>query len=359
MTIFIVSVAMVLIVSALCSLSEAAIYAVRLPYVRQISESGSRAGQILTDFKENMERPISAILIINTVANTAGAAIAGAQARLLFGEASLIWFSLAFTLAVLFLSEIIPKVAGVVYNRHVATVIALPWAFAVKLLFPLIWITQHVSRFLKPVESVIAPEEEVHHFAMLSAEEGSIMPHEAEMVSNVLRLDQLKVRDLMTPRPVVFKLASDTTLEQVARKITQWNHSRIPVYDSDDPESWNGFVFARDVLAALANDRFNSRIDELCKPLYFVSEETPGHVLLRTFLKRRTHLFGVVDDYGDITGIVTLEDVLESLIGEEIVDETDSAVDMQEVAQRRKRELFRRMGERDSIVDRGDAEDPR
>ena len=297
-------------------------------------------------------------VFINTAANTAGAAIAGAQARLLFGETSLIWFSVVFTLAVLFLSEIIPKVAGVVYNRHVATAIAAPWAVTVKILFPLIWLTQHVSRFLKPDESVIAPEEEVHHFAMLSAEEGSIMQHEAEMVSNVLRLDQVKTRDVMTPRPVVFKLASDTTLGQLSRKITEWNHTRVPIFDPNDPDSWKGFVFARDVLAGLAADRFDSTLEQFCKPLFFVSEDTPGHVLLRTFLKRRTHLFGVVDTYGDITGIVTLEDVLESLIGEEIVDETDSAVDMQEVARRRKQDLFRKMGERDSMVGGGDAEDP-
>ena len=270
----------------------------------------------------------------------------------------MIWFSVVFTLAVLFLSEIIPKVAGVVYNRHVATAIAAPWAVTVKILFPLIWLTQHVSRFLKPDESVIAPEEEVHHFAMLSAEEGSIMQHEAEMVSNVLRLDQVKTRDVMTPRPVVFKLASDTTLGQLSRKITEWNHTRVPIFDPNDPDSWKGFVFARDVLAGLAADRFDSTLEQFCKPLFFVSEDTPGHVLLRTFLKRRTHLFGVVDTYGDITGIVTLEDVLESLIGEEIVDETDSAVDMQEVARRRKQDLFRKMGERDSMVGGGDAEDP-
>ena len=126
MTVFVASIAIVLIASAFCSLSEAAIYAVRLPFVRQVAEAGNRAGVILTGFKENMERPIAAILIINTAANTAGAAVAGAQARVLFGESALIWFSLLFTLAVLFISEIIPKVVGVVYNRSAATLVARP-----------------------------------------------------------------------------------------------------------------------------------------------------------------------------------------------------------------------------------------
>lgn len=176
------------------------------------------------------------------------------------------------------------------------------------------------------------------------------MPHEAEMVSNVLRLDQVTTRELMTPRPVVFKLASDTTLKQLAHEVDQWNHTRVPIYDADDPEVWKGFVFSRDVLAALAQDRFDLTVADFCKPLFYVSEETAGHVLLRTFLKRRTHLFGVVDSYGDITGIVTLEDVLESLLGEEIVDETDSVVDMQEVARRRRRDFLREMGEESSIL---------
>ncbi len=340
MMIFILSVTVVLVVSALCSLSEASIYAVRLPFVRRLSASGSRAGAILTDFKQNMELPIAAILIINTAANTAGAAVAGAQARLLFGEGSLVWFSLVFTLGVLFLSEIIPKVAGVVYARPVAKLIAQPWAIAIKILSPLIWLTQRASKLLKPKVSFIAPEEEVHHFAMLSAEEGSIMQHEAEMVSNVLRLDRQVARELMTPRPVVFKLSSQTTLREIAKTVADWTHSRVPVYDTDDPESWIGIVLARDVLAALASDRFDATVADLHKELFFVAEETPGHELLRSFLKRRTHLFGVVDEFGDVTGIVTLEDVLESLIGEEIVDESDAAVDMQEVARRRKKELF-------------------
>jgi len=357
MTIFAVSIAIVLIASAFCSLSEAAIYAVRLPYVRQVAETGNRAGIILAGFKENMERPIAAILIINTAANTAGAAVAGAQARVLFGESALIWFSVFFTLAVLFISEIIPKVVGVVYNRSAAMLIARPWDFGIKLLLPLIWITQHVARLFKPDASVIAPEEEVHHFAMMSAEEGSIMQHEADMVANVLRLDRVKTRDLMTPRPVVFKLASDTTLGSLSQKVTEWNHSRVPVYEAADPDTWKGFVFARDVLAALASDRHDATISQFCRPLSFVEEDTPGHVLLRTFLKRRTHLFGVVNGYGDISGIVTLEDVLESLIGEEIVDESDSAVDMQEVARRRKKEVYREMKVRGTMVDDSDPDE--
>lgn len=174
--------------------------------------------------------------------------------------------------------------------------------------------------------------------AVLSAEEGSILPHEAEMVQNVLGLDRLATREIMTPRPVVLKLPDDLTLREVAERVDEWTYSRIPLYDSDDPETWVGFVLSQDILTGLADDQFDQPVSSLSKPLFFVSEKTAGHVLLKAFLKRRSHLFGVTDEYGDLTGIVTLEDVLESLIGEEIVDEVDLAVDMQEVARLRKRD---------------------
>ena len=341
MTLFVTSVVVVLVVSAICSVSEAALYAVRRPYVRQIAEEGSRAGALLLRFKDNMEQPISAILIVNTVANTAGAAVAGAQARYLFGEAALIWFSCAFTLGVLFFSEIIPKVVGVAYSRVVSRAFAQPWAVGIALLSPVIWIIDKLSRLLKPKHVLSAPEEEVRQLAMISAEEGSIMPYEADLVRNVLHLDNITTRDIMTPRPVVMKLPSNMTLREVSERVTDFTYSRIPVYDCDDPESWKGIVFSRDILSGLAQDQFDKTLDSICLPIYFVSESTPGHVLLRTFLKRRTHLFGVADEFGDITGVVTLEDVIESMLGEEIVDEVDSAVDMQEVAQRRKRERLR------------------
>jgi len=345
MTVFALSVAIVLVVSAICSLTEASFYAVRTPFIRQITEDGSRAGEVLAGFKENMERPISAILIINTVANTAGAAVAGSQARILFGEASLIWFSLLFTVAVLFFSEIVPKVMGVIHSGAVATGMALPWAGVIKVLNPMIWAVQQFSQVFKPREPVLsAPEEEVQQMAMISAEEGSIMPYEAELVRNVLRLDNVRTRDIMTPRPVVFKLPSDMTLRAVSDTVKEWTYSRIPVYAADDPETWEGVVLSRDILSGLANDQFDATLGGLCKRVNFVSEETPGHVLLEMFLKRRTHLFGVMDEYGDITGIVTLEDVLESVLGVEIVDEADAAVDMQEVARRRKREHYGKSG---------------
>lgn len=349
MTIFVVSIIIVLGVSAFCSLTEAALYSVRMPYVLRLAESKKSVGKILGKFKRNMEQPISAILILNTAANTAGAAVAGAQARFLFGESALVWFSASFTLAVLFFSEIVPKVVGVVYNRAVARFTAVPLSWLVTALHPLVVVIQLMTRWLRPRGRILsAPEDEVRHMAMISAEEGSILPFEAELVKNVLRLNDVTARQIMTPRPVVFRLAENLTVREVAVKVKQWTYSRVPVFAPDDPEAWTGVVLSRDILSRQANDQFDVKLEELKKPLYFVSEKTPGHVLLRAFLRRRSHLFGVMDEFGSLTGVVSLEDVLESLLGEEIVDEVDMAVDLQEVARIRRRRQLEQEGQADA-----------
>ncbi len=343
MTLFVTSIALVLIVSAFCSLSEAAIYAVRSTYVMTLVKLGSLPGKVLADFKENMERPISAILILNTAANTAGAAVAGYQVKELFGEQVLIWFTISFTLAVLVLSEIVPKTLGVVYNRGVAKAVALPWAAVVRLLYPLIWLVEHLTELYEPEEPILtAPEEEVEQLAMLSAREGSILPLEAQLVRNVLRLNDVKASDILTPRSVVLKLSADMTIRDVRQTTKQWNISRIPVYAGDDPENWIGVVLARDILTCMAQDQFDTKLRSLMRPLLFVPETAKGHDLLGQFLKKQSHLFGVLDEYGGVEGVVSLEDVLESLIGQEIVDESDTAADLQEQARR----LHQRMASR-------------
>lgn len=342
MTLFIAAVATALGVSALCSLTEAGLYAVRFTYVRQLAQSGRRAGAILLKFKQNMERPITAILILNTAANTAGAAIAGAQARLLFGDSFLIWFSAAFTLAVLMFSEILPKVAGVAYNRTVARWSSVPLSGIITVLLPLVWLGQRAAQFLrKATPEPLAPEEEVHEMAALSAEEGSILPLEAKLVRNVLRLNEIKARDIMTPRTVVFRVRADRTVRDLADEAVHLPHARIPIADPDDPDHWVGVMLRRDLLAALARDEFDTTVASLAKPLDFVPQVMRGHELLDAFQTRRRHLLGVLDEFGGVAGIVTLEDVLESLLGQEIVDETDAVVDMQDAARRRAERLGR------------------
>ena len=354
MFLLIVSVATVLGVSALCSLSEAALYSVRMPFIRQLQENGSRAGDTLAHLKQNMERPITAILIVNTVANTAGAFVAGKQAGELFGRSTflgldaLTLFTIAFTFAVLLFSEILPKVAGVAYYRIVSATVALPLAGTIWMLSPIVWLSQRVASLLQQeTPAPLAPEEEVHQFAAMSAEEGSILPEEAALVQNVLRLNETSAQDIMTPRTVVFKRPATLSVGALRDEIESIPHTRIPIH-GDDPEDWLGVVRRDHILACLARDEFDVTLLSLSKPIVFVPATVPGHLLLKDFLQRREHLFGIVDEYGGILGLVTLEDVLESLLGEEIVDETDLVEDLQGVARRRGRKRLEEILENES-----------
>ncbi|MCA9179603.1 MAG: DUF21 domain-containing protein [Planctomycetales bacterium] len=336
MTVLIISLAVVLTTWAACSLAEAAIYAVRMPYIRSLERTHPGPAQILRRFKENMEQPISAILIINTIVAAAGASYSGALASDVLGESKLGWFSACFTLAALLLAEIIPKIVGVSYHRVIARLIARPLAFAVAMLYPTVWLIERASVWIKPrVPIATAPEDEVQLMAAISAEEGSIMPYEALLVRHVLDLDKVTAREIMTPSSVVTKVPDLVTLGELASEAASWTFSRIPIFDAADPDCWTGIVLTREVLAAITQDRGGETVGTLAKPLYFVREDTPGHTLLRAFLRSRTHMFGVAGSHGGVLGIVTLEDVLESLIGAEIVDESDTVVDMQALARMR------------------------
>lgn len=337
MGVFICSIAIVLVIWAICSLAETAIYAVRMPYVRQLEQAGTEAGQILTGFKAKMEQPIAAILIVNTIAAAAGASLVGAQASAIFGDAKLWLFSACFTVAALLVSEIIPKIVGVAYNRKLAPLLAKPLSLTVFALYPLIWLIERAAIFIKPqVAAATAPEKEVQQLAEISAEEGSIMPYEAELVRNVLDLDKVTAEEIMTPLSVVTALAENLTLGELAKQPIEWNFSRIPLHKSVDSKSMTGFVLSRDVLVAIAQDRFEQPLRSLAKPLRLVPGTAPGHLLLSAFLKFRTHMFAVTGVGGDVVGIITLEDVLESLIGVEIVDELDTVIDMQALGRKKK-----------------------
>lgn len=333
MTVFLVSVFTVITVSAICSLSEASIYAVRRPFIRTLTQSGRLSGRVLEGFKDNMERPIAAILIVNTAANTAGASVAGAQAVRLFGPESFLWFSALFTMAVLLISEIFPKILGVVYSRPIAQAVSIPWRGVIFLLTPLVWTVEKASTLVKPQGQVFAaPEEEVMQFAQISADEGSISIEEAVMVRNVLALNDLRARDVMTPRTMVFRLESTMTLAEVHGRSEGWTHTRIPIFNPEEPDSWTGLVRVTDILAKVAAGADDLTLEALALPLHVVPAETRGHVLLNRFIEERSHLFAVVDEFGGMAGVVSLEDVVESLIGREIVDEVDKVADLRAAA---------------------------
>lgn len=325
-------------ISALCSLTEAVLYSVPWSHIESLRKSGKKSGHILYRLRNRVEEPITAILTLNTVANTAGAAIAGAAAVAVFGEGSLFTFSLVFTLLILFVSEIIPKTLGVLYNRFFAVVLAKPLSILVLALTPVIkaigWVVGFLSRSQTGPE---ASEEDVRALATLTRKTGVLKKFEELTIHNILMLDTRTVKEAMTPRTVIFSLPADKTVSEVWDEKRVWPYSRVPVFDQGDPENVVGIVYRREVLAALARDEHGLRLCELMKEATFIPETLTLDRVLVTFLESRIHLAVVLDEYGGVAGLISLEDILEEILGNEIMDETDQVADMRKLALQRKK----------------------
>lgn len=331
-----VVVVLVLGASATCSLFEAVLYSVPASRIEALDRANLRSGRILKQMRQQVDRPIAAVLSLNTIANTGGGAIAGALAASAFG-ASRIWvFSVGFTLAILLFAEVLPKTIGVVYARPLAPFVARPLAWLVTLFAPLIALTQLATRLVRSGhQDNRISDEELLTMVGLGLRSGDFKPHEARVIRNVLSLERRIVSDVMTPRPVAFTLAADVTVRDAAANPELDKYSRVPVY-ARDPEELVGVVHKVDILKAVAHDRFETTLTALMRPINFVVAAAPLDQVLRTFLERRQHMLAVIDEFGGFAGIVTLEDVLEELIGGEIVDEFDQVTDLRAFARRRR-----------------------
>ncbi len=342
MTELVFSVSLALGVSALCSLSEAVLYSVPFSYIEALSRRGAPAARLFKGMRENVERPISAILTLNTVANTFGAAVAGAAAVAVFGRESLELFSAGFTLGILILSEILPKTIGVRHSRGLCHLVAWPIYLLQWVLWPVTWATSLLTRSLGSTSSLVGiTAEEIQVMARMGRHAGALRGMEETVIRNILALREIRAKDIMTPRTVVFALSKDLTLGQLkaASPIWPWPHSRVPVYEGDQ-DHMVGVVQRRVVLAALADDKTHLRLGDVMVPVHIVPETLEADRLLQQFIERREHLFVVVDEYGGMAGVVSLEDVFEEILGQEIVDESDVAVDLRKVAHQRRRRML-------------------
>jgi CBS domain containing-hemolysin-like protein len=296
---------------------------------------------VLYALRTRIDQPIAAILTLNTIANTAGAAIAGVAAAHVFGAQNLVYFTIVFTLTILIFSEIIPKTLGVIYCKPVAAILAEPLQVLVWIMSPIIFVCKRIISLIeKRKHSSGASEEDLLAMISMTRKSGIIKPYEELSIQNILSLDKKIVKDIMTPRMVIFSLPGYMTVSQARQHRAIWPHSRIPVFDNNDPEDIVGIVYRREVLESLANDQDDIRLEKLMKPVHFVVETMSLDKLLIKFLESRLHLFVVIDEYGGIAGLVTLEDVLEEILGKEIVDETDEVVDMRELARQRKKMII-------------------
>ncbi len=344
--------------SFLCSVWEAVLLATPRSHVALMVQRGAMGGKRLQRMRRNIERPISAILTLNTVAHTVGAAGAGAEATLIFGSA---WFgviSAVLTVLILVFSEIIPKTLGTVYCRQLAGFTGVSVHALVKVFYPLVRLLELVTLLFKPErKGPSVTRAELQAMAAISADEGGIDRAEQQTVENLLRLETVKVRDIMTPRTVLFVLPETTTVADfVAATLPPF--SRIPVTPGG-ADDITGYVLKSDVLERAANDEHDVRLAELVRPLDVVPTSASAAHVLGRLADARSHVALVADEYGGTAGLVTLEDVMETLLGREIIDESDRVVDMQELARRRREGAGGRDDATPPADDAAEAEDGR
>ena len=319
--------------SAFFSLAEAALYSISRARIETLRRQKLPSAEVLAALRENMDEPIVAILIGNTAINTGVAALIGAAAAERFGGASLGLFTAAFAFAVLVIGEIIPKNLGFQFANVVAPYMAYPIRVLVFLLWPLIRASKAVTGLFGAQARIAqVPKDDIISLADMSLKGGGIRSQEARWVVNALHLDKLTARDIMTPALVVMRVAADMPLKMAAPEAEVWRYSRLPVFEPADDARIIGVVERRRVFQDLVAGNGEKPMSELMRPVVFVEESLPAHTLLDQFVKQRDHLFCVRDAAGRWTGIVSLEDVLEALLGQEIVGEQDLYDDMQQAA---------------------------
>ncbi len=333
----ILAVAFALVVSAICSLTETMLYSVSWAHIEELRKKGKISGELLFQMRSKVERPVAAVLTLNTVANTAGSAVAGAAFSSVYDSVYMGVFAAIFTCLILIFGEIIPKTIGVLYANPVSSVLARPLYIATKLLSPVIWLSAFLTRLISPsTEGPQMSEDDIKAVTSLSRKAGSIQAFAENTITNVLSLERKRVKDIMTPRIVVFSLAADMDIADAVQVPDIWHFSRIPVY-AEHNEDIVGLVERRSLAQCMAKGDTEGTLSSLMGPVQFTQETQTLDKSLHEFLSSHNHLSVVLDEYGGLAGVVSLEDVLEEILGREIVDESDEVADLQELARARRK----------------------
>ena len=322
-------------VSFLCSVWEAAMLSTPVSHIELLVQQGSRAGVIMQGLRQNVEHPISAILTLNTIAHTVGAAGAGAEATAIFGSEYFGIISAALTLMILVFSEIIPKTLGAVYAKALTPFTAYSLRVLLVALKPAVFLSEFVTRSMRPSEEApTVTRSELQVMARISAEEGGIQERENRIVANLLQLAEVQVETIMTPRTVMVTLQEDETVGDVMRAHALLPFSRLPVY-GESADDIKGYVLRHELYIRAAADEHEVKLREIARPLDVVPETNTVADVLDAFIAKQDHIFLVIDEYGGTAGLITMEDAVETLLGIEILDESDPVPDLRELARRR------------------------
>jgi len=331
-------------VSFLCSVAEAVLLSTGTAYIRLHEQEGRPFARLLRKMKADVDRPLAAILTLNTIAHTGGAAGVGAQAAKVFGDGALGVISAVLTLLILVFSEIIPKTLGTLYWRQLAPMVAHSLKYLTWILTPFVWMSKKITSKLAVHPTLKGfSREEFAAMAALGAIEGELNLQEAKILQNVFKLKELSVTDVMTPSVMMFALPKHTRVDVFFHKYEQPRFSRIPVY-GDHREQIEGFVLRNDLLKAKARGNDDSTLENYMKEILVLPNKVSLLSAFEQSIEKSTHIMVVVDEYGVLKGLITLEDILETLMGLEIVDEQDQITDLQKLARNRWLKRAREMG---------------
>ena len=338
MTLLIVYMVVAITISFLCSIMEAVLLSITPSYVAVLRKSKPKLAQRFEHLKTNIDQPLAAILTLNTIAHTAGAAGVGAQAAVVFSDAAVGIASAIMTLLVLVLSEIFPKTLGAKHWRALAPIVTQALRYLVIALKPFVWLAEKLTGILgRNYNEAYYIRQEIEAMADMGSQSGALHQEESEIIRSLLHFRHAKLDSLITPRTVLFKVHKDLTVDQYLAEHGSSAFSRVLVYDKNGDDII-GFVHKNDIMLAFHRLGKDYKISKLVKPIYTVPETLYVPTLLHTLLAERTHICLVIDEYGDVQGIVTLEDMIEALMGFEIVDEHDQSANMQAVAKQRWRQ---------------------
>ncbi|EFL88871.1 CNNM domain-containing protein [Ahrensia sp. R2A130] len=356
MTLLVVYISIAVLASFLCSILEAVLLSVSPSYLGALKEKDPVLGKKMQALRDDIDRPLAAILTLNTIAHTIGAAGAGAQAAKVFGDASLTIFSIVLTLIILFASEIIPKTLGATYWKSLVPFVTRVLPPLIWVLYPLVWVSKFLSKLIsggKPKGAVT--REEIAALADVGRQQGVLGEQHSRIVRNLLRFHTVTVEDVMTPRTVVHALDETTTVGDVIKDMDQMRFSRLPIYEGSI-DNVTGIVLKNDILAAALRKETNVPVSTLKRDALRVSEKTSLEEFFATLLEESAHIAIITDEYGGMDGVATMEDVVETLLGLEIVDEADDTADMQVLARQQARDRAKRLG---LAVDEASAGKPR
>ncbi len=321
-------------ISFLCSVLESVLLSTQMSFVSLLEKESPKTGKLLRSHKENINVSIASVLILNTIANTLGAAAVGAQASKIFGDDAVIYVSIVLTFAILYISEIIPKTIGAIYWKPLAPISAHIIKFFIFITYPIILTTLFITNKISSgSEEVTTTKDELLESMLMSEDEGVIDEKESDYIENVLKLDEVKVSDILTPRSVVFALEEHLTIKDViSTQEDIFNFSRIPIYNSTI-DNVTGIILTKQLFKeSIKDDSVN--LANIKKDIFAINENIPVAKALDLFISKKEHMFLVTDSYDQTEGIVTLEDCVETILGIEIVDESDKTDDMRELAKR-------------------------